>query len=591
MTTVYNDDACIRSLGNGNGGSSEPPVVRTYTTTHQLVIEDLAVSGNVVEMSSSDAVDVIVPLDSTLLFTPANQAMFVAMGLGNVNFKGETDSVIIHSKDDFRTLNGQYAGARLYKRNEANEWMLVGDLKVTGLPISCVGATSSIYFPSLTIEGSVAWIVEVDGVATPVTGTLDDLTTFLNTQGLVAVISSIDPNDFKVTSAPATAINHRLKITEIGQELVFASDDVNPTFMPITNGFTCCLAPVAPYGTSVKWSPDGQYLAVGTVIRGLNLFNFDGNNLDYVPTAIGLSTGITVYEIKFSTDSELMLLAGSNSSTGTNPTDTTIIGLRKVSGAYIEQVNFDSTLQGKLITAFDISVDKQYVIVYVSESTNMRIYKLGISGIYEFFADVPDSVSSLGNIGNMSFSPDGTKLIVRTLAQQLPNQSKLTLFSYADGVLTLLSDVTLNVALPDWQAVQWIGNTQIIAAGHDGDSLANLVSVRIISDVLEATVLATSASENWVVTSNNDGTLLILVNVDAPPTGNVSIYDYTPSTQILGTRYATTDLVVPTYIALGLGAMSSVNVLDNKTFAVCDLGSRGVSTYQINPDKTISFLV
>lgn len=134
MTTVYNDDACIRSLSNGNGGSSEPPVVRTYTTTHQLVIEDLAVTGNVVEMSSSDEVDVIIPLDSTLLFTPANQAMFVAMGLGNVNFKGETDSVIIHSKDDFRTLNGQYAGARLYKRNEANEWGLVGDLKASVVP-------------------------------------------------------------------------------------------------------------------------------------------------------------------------------------------------------------------------------------------------------------------------------------------------------------------------------------------------------------------------------------------------------------------------------------------------------------------------
>jgi hypothetical protein len=94
----------------------------TKTGAYTLVISD---SGTIVIVNSSTDVNVTVPLN---VFPLGAKIDIVRAGSGEVSI-APASSVTIRSKNSAKRLSLPYSGATLIQ-NAANEWLLIGDLKV-----------------------------------------------------------------------------------------------------------------------------------------------------------------------------------------------------------------------------------------------------------------------------------------------------------------------------------------------------------------------------------------------------------------------------------------------------------------------------
>lgn len=100
-----------------------PATVNTQTASYGLVVAD---SGSIVEMNVGSANNLTVPLNSTQAFQTGTIIDITQLGAGKTTVVA-TGGVTIRSISGFLSLNGQYSGATLYKR-DTDEWVLVGNL-------------------------------------------------------------------------------------------------------------------------------------------------------------------------------------------------------------------------------------------------------------------------------------------------------------------------------------------------------------------------------------------------------------------------------------------------------------------------------
>ena len=97
--------------------------LNSITTAYTLQLTD---AQNIIETSSSSAVYITIPNDSTTLFSNGTEINVLQYGTGTVHFTPAA-GVTIRSRNDLTTIGHQYAGATLIKR-APYEWYLVGDL-------------------------------------------------------------------------------------------------------------------------------------------------------------------------------------------------------------------------------------------------------------------------------------------------------------------------------------------------------------------------------------------------------------------------------------------------------------------------------
>lgn len=94
-----------------------------YTDDHILALSDL---GQIVEMNKATTVDLEIPPEASVAWTPGDRVDVVQIGAGQVTFTAGA-GVTINSKDGNLALTGQYSGASLYYRG-SDIWVLIGDL-------------------------------------------------------------------------------------------------------------------------------------------------------------------------------------------------------------------------------------------------------------------------------------------------------------------------------------------------------------------------------------------------------------------------------------------------------------------------------
>ena len=103
--------------------SSVGTTINTQTASYGLVLAD---AGKIVEMNVGSANNLTVPLNATQAFATGTIIDILQFGAGKTTVVA-TGGVTIESLGGLLSLNGQYAGATLYKRG-TDYWVLVGNL-------------------------------------------------------------------------------------------------------------------------------------------------------------------------------------------------------------------------------------------------------------------------------------------------------------------------------------------------------------------------------------------------------------------------------------------------------------------------------
>jgi hypothetical protein len=97
--------------------------VSAKTTNYELVLSD---AGKVINMNSSSANTVTIPLNSSTPFVVNQKIDIVQTGSGQTTIAGAV-GVTIQSKNSNKKIASQFSGASLIKL-DTNTWLLIGDL-------------------------------------------------------------------------------------------------------------------------------------------------------------------------------------------------------------------------------------------------------------------------------------------------------------------------------------------------------------------------------------------------------------------------------------------------------------------------------
>ena len=103
--------------------ASTATTINTQTASYSLVLAD---AGEIVEMNVGSANNLTVPLNASQAFPTGTIIDILQFGAGKTTVVA-TGGVTIESSGGLLSLNGQYAGATLYKRG-TDDWVLVGNL-------------------------------------------------------------------------------------------------------------------------------------------------------------------------------------------------------------------------------------------------------------------------------------------------------------------------------------------------------------------------------------------------------------------------------------------------------------------------------
>ena len=96
--------------------------INNQTTSYTLVLAD---DGKIVEVLSATAVNVTIPLESSVMFPIGTQITVIQTGVGQITFV-PTGGVTLNGNPGVKT-RGQWTAGTLIKR-AANTWILLGDL-------------------------------------------------------------------------------------------------------------------------------------------------------------------------------------------------------------------------------------------------------------------------------------------------------------------------------------------------------------------------------------------------------------------------------------------------------------------------------
>lgn len=115
-------------IGDGTTAWNSLPYLDTISTNLQNASYTLVLSdyGKLVEMNSSSANDLNVPLNSSVPFPIGTKIDVVQVGTGQTTIS-PVSGVTINSRDNERKLSTQWSGVTLIKRG-TDEWTLIGDL-------------------------------------------------------------------------------------------------------------------------------------------------------------------------------------------------------------------------------------------------------------------------------------------------------------------------------------------------------------------------------------------------------------------------------------------------------------------------------
>lgn len=97
----------------------------TQTGSYTLVLDD---RGKVIDVNSSGAATISVPLESSVAFADGATIVVVRRGAGEVTISG-VSGVTVNSEDSKARIRSRYTGAALIKTG-TNTWTLLGSLKV-----------------------------------------------------------------------------------------------------------------------------------------------------------------------------------------------------------------------------------------------------------------------------------------------------------------------------------------------------------------------------------------------------------------------------------------------------------------------------
>ncbi len=116
MTTVINDDACIRGLGGGSAIGTGDGIRRIvqYTTDATLKLSD---AGCIIECISNEPITITIPAYADVAFDTGAGFDIVQIGLGKVTIAPDAGVTI---ESNGLVMNSQYSKAYLYHRDMVN---------------------------------------------------------------------------------------------------------------------------------------------------------------------------------------------------------------------------------------------------------------------------------------------------------------------------------------------------------------------------------------------------------------------------------------------------------------------------------------
>jgi hypothetical protein len=103
--------------------SNNPSTIDAKTSGYTLALTD---RDKLVEMGSSSAITLTIPLNSSVAFPVGSRIDVVQTGAGQVTIAG-TSGVTVNAYDSGLKLKGQWAAATLVKR-ATDTWVAVGNL-------------------------------------------------------------------------------------------------------------------------------------------------------------------------------------------------------------------------------------------------------------------------------------------------------------------------------------------------------------------------------------------------------------------------------------------------------------------------------
>lgn len=121
MTAAFSAGAVL-TAANLNSAVNTSTLNAQTGTTYTLVLAD---NGKLVTLNNGSAITLTIPTNASVAFPTGTMIALAQLGAGQVTVGGA--GVTLRSSGSLVKINGQYAGAQLFKI-DTDTWLLVGNL-------------------------------------------------------------------------------------------------------------------------------------------------------------------------------------------------------------------------------------------------------------------------------------------------------------------------------------------------------------------------------------------------------------------------------------------------------------------------------
>ena len=311
--------------------------------------------------------------------------------------------------------------------------------------------------------------------------------------------------------------------------------------------------------TAVNWSPDGKYLAVGTSSGDTNddlyVFSFDRTTpalIELASASPGSQGTNTVRTVNWSPDGQYIAV-GTNNNTSTN--DLFVYRFDRISNALTEiiSINPGSSGLGDLVHYVDWSADSKYLAVGTSsQTTENDLYIYIFDRVAETLTQVasanPGSGTSTGKqVLWVNWSPDQLYLAVGVQINAAGGADNLFIYRFDRSTNTLTSLASDNPSGStnvnhQVNSVTWTPNGRYLAVGDRPETSSTILFIYSfdpatnnlvkLAQVIPTTISATQQRIeclNW----SPDGRYLALGVISNTSEEDLYVYSYDPATNSL----------------------------------------------------------
>jgi len=213
-----------------------------------------------------------------------------------------------------------------------------------------------------------------------------------------------------------------------------------------------CTGDYASFVYSVNWSPDGRYLAIGGAVSaaGIQVYSFNGTNL----TNLGLAArvnygGNQINSVNWSPNGQFLALGGEKTSEQ--------IKVYSFNGSTLSNLASCTINYGAAVTSVNWSPNGNYLAICGKKSlAEIKVYSFNGSALSEILSCSTDYGNT--NIASIKWSPDGNFLAVGGQASN--NQIKV--YYFTGTALQDTYSVSYSAAI---DAVNWSPDGQFLATG------------------------------------------------------------------------------------------------------------------------------